>query len=280
MRAPALLIATIFALSCAGFCGDAPRLALNLGADGLDAGYRAMYNLQFEQAQSIFARWEQEHPQDAMGPVSEAAAVLFSEFDRLHILELAFFTDDRAFAHRTELSADPARRQAFLVFLGRAANLCSRALAANPNDRNALLADVMISGLKGDYESLIEHHDLAALTDIKAARAIAEKLIGVDPAQYDAYLAIGIENYLLSQRVAPVRWMLHWGGAETDKTTGLRNLTVTAEKGHYLQPFARLMLAIADLRDRRPERARSVLAQLAQAFPRNPLYAREMALIH
>jgi len=51
----------------------------------LDAGYLQMYNLQFDQAHRTFAEWRRLHPDDPMGPASDAAAYLFTEFDRLHI---------------------------------------------------------------------------------------------------------------------------------------------------------------------------------------------------
>ena len=57
-----------------------------LTSSGLDQGYRQMYNLEFADAHNTFAGWKQAHPEDPMGPVSNAAAYLFAEFDRLHTL--------------------------------------------------------------------------------------------------------------------------------------------------------------------------------------------------
>lgn len=54
---------------------------------GIDLGYQQMYNLEFDAARKTFADWMRQHPEDPLGPVSNAAAYLFSEFDRLHILQ-------------------------------------------------------------------------------------------------------------------------------------------------------------------------------------------------
>ena len=78
-----------------------------------------------------------------------------------------------------------------------------------------------------------------------AGDALAERLLAVDPTYYDAYLAVGVENYLLSLKPAPMRWVLGWTGAQTDRETGLARLRITADKGHYLLPYARLLLAVA-----------------------------------
>jgi predicted Zn-dependent protease len=53
----------------------------------------------------------------------------------------------------------------------------------------------------------------------------------------------------------------------------------TADHGHYLQPFAKILLALAYEREHQMDRARVLLAELASEFPANPLYARELALI-
>src|ERR1035438_10711623 len=49
----------------------------------LEVGYRQMYDLQFAAAHRTFADWQNTHPDDPMGPASDAAAYLFAEFDRL-----------------------------------------------------------------------------------------------------------------------------------------------------------------------------------------------------
>ena len=65
----------------------------------LDAGYEPMYDLRFDNAHRSFRQWAQLHPDDPMGPVSEGAAYLFAEFDRMQILESEFFVDDDSFLH-------------------------------------------------------------------------------------------------------------------------------------------------------------------------------------
>ena len=277
MRALAVLA---MMAACVSAPAQSPELGpLSLGDAGLDAGYRAMYNRQFERAHIIFADWGRAHADDPMAPVSDAAAYLFSEFDRLHILEVEFFTNDKSFQHQKQLSPDPATKSAFFAALDRAGAAAERALKSNPKDSNARLAKILALGLRGDYEALIEKRNIAGLKDMKQSRGEAETLTADDPNCYDAYLAVGVENYLLSLRAAPVRLVLWMSGAETNKELGLQKLRLTAEKGHYLQAYARLLLAVAALRDNQKDRARQLLSELAQAFPENPLYRRELSLI-
>ncbi len=82
---------------------------------------------------------------------------------------------------------------------------------------------------------------------------------------------------MLSIKPAPLRFFLRLGGAQTDRETGLARLRLTAEHGRYLAPFARLMLAVAALRDGRQAEAADLLRQLVREYPRNPLYAQELS---
>ncbi len=272
---PLLTLALYLALAPVSFAA-----AASLSYSGLDAGYRQMYNLQFEQAHLTFARWEQDHPADPLGPASDAAAYLFAEFDRLGVLESEFFTDDDGFKKRRRQEPDPAARQAFRKAIERSQRLADSNLGRDPRDTNALFAKVLGLGLESDYLALIAKRNLASVSYMKSAGTLAESLLALDPTRYDAYLAIGVENYILGLSPAPVRWILHLYGAQTDKNEGLDKLRLTAEKGHYLQPFARLLLAVAALRDHNRNHARDLLRELAQEFPNNHLYNRELARLN
>jgi hypothetical protein len=243
----------------------------------LDAGFHQMYDLQFDEAHRTFHQWTEQHPEDPMGPACDAAAYLFSELDRLHILQSEFFLHDDEFVNRTKPAADQKLKQDFDRALARTQELADRAIARDPHDQNARFAALMRFGLRSDYVALIEKRYIASLADVKQSRDIAERLVAADPNFGDAYLAIGVENYLLSLKPAPLRWFLRLDGAETDKQRGLQNLTLTAERGRYLQPYARILLAVAALRDKNVPRAKELLSGLARQFPRNPLYLREIA---
>jgi hypothetical protein len=52
-----------------------------------------------------------------------------------------------------------------------------------------------------------------------------------------------------------------------------------AEHGHYFQPFAKVMLALAYEREHENASAQKLLADLASEFPGNPVFSRELALV-
>jgi hypothetical protein len=246
----------------------------------IDRGFRQMYNLDFDDAHKTFAQWERDHPEDPLGPVSNAAAFLFAEFDRLNILHSEFFVDNGMFHRRPKVTPDVEVRMAFDQELEKSGKLSDAILAGKPEDADALFARILTLGLRADYEALIERRDFDALRVIKDSRATAEKLLAIQPNYYDAYLAVGVENYLFSLKPAPVRWILQASGGETDRDKGVQDLRLTAEKGQYLSPYARLLLAVAALRNKDLPKARDLLGALAREFPHNRLYAQELAQLH
>jgi hypothetical protein len=243
----------------------------------LDHGFLLLYDLDFDQAHQVFLSWEQQHPQDPVGPTAEAAGILFSEFHRLGILESQFYADDKSFLNREKVSPDPVLRDKFNAALARAQNLATSRLANSPQDRDSLFAMTLSSGLQADYAAMIEKRNLPSLRFTKDANEWAGKLLAVDPNCYDAHVATGFSKYIIGSMAAPVRWIMRLGGVSGDKTQGLLELQMTADHGQYLGPFARILLAIAYVRDKENARARGVLAALRDEFPKNPLFAQEIA---
>ncbi|GGA76478.1 hypothetical protein GCM10011507_29830 [Edaphobacter acidisoli] len=251
-----------------------------LTGNALNDGYYAMYNLDFAKAHNDFNQWMTEHPEDPLGPASDAAAYIFNEFDQLGVLDIELFADDSRFESRKPPAVDPAIKQGFLNRTTQTDQLADAALKRNPRDANALYAKAVVSGMRADWASLIDRHEYGAYRYSEIASSYAKQALAVDPTLYDANLAVGIENYMLSLKAAPIRWILGLTGAGTSKAEGVRLLTLTAERGHFTAPFARLMLAVGELRDGHTEQCKAILISLSHEFPRNTLYTREIARLH
>jgi hypothetical protein len=85
-----------------------------------------------------------------------------------------------------------------------------------------------------------------------------------------------MSKYIIGSMAAPVRWLLRMGGLPGDKQAGIADLQLTAQHGHYLAPFARILLAIAYVRDKNKQRALELLTELRTQFPGNTLFPREI----
>jgi hypothetical protein len=248
-------------------------------SDTLLAGFYELYHLRFAEGRAIFARWRAEHPADPMGAAAEAAAYLFEEFERHSVLTTDFFLNDDRLLGGIVGTADPVRTKLFEQAAAETVQLGEKATLANPKDANAWLALTLASGMRADFASLIAKRQVESLKQIRQAEAYGNRLLSIAPQMGDGYMALGAASYILACLPVYKRALLWVGGLQGNKQRGLEELERAARTGHYLAPYAKMMLALACLRERQPDRARTLVAELVAQFPQSSVFAREQARI-
>jgi hypothetical protein len=131
--------------------------------------------------------------------------------------------------------------------------------------------------MQADYASLIDKHQVESLKMIGDADQYAKRLLALAPDSTDAYLTLGTANYIIGSLSGLKRFVLGFAGIHGNKKLGIQQLEMAAVSGHYLRPFAKIMLALAALREKKKEVARIPFAELVTEFPENPLFAGELA---
>jgi hypothetical protein len=254
-------------------------LAFAQNSDPLRAGFRQLYHLRFAEARDIFQAWQHDHPSDPMGFIAEAAAHLFEEFEAHGVLTAAFFLDDDRLLGGIKGTANAERTRTFESACSQGRALAERQAKRDARDTNAQLALALAAGLRADYLSIIEKSQVASLREIHAADGFAERLLKLSPSVTDAYVALGAANYILACLPSYKRAVLWFGGLQGDKRRGIEQLTRAARDGYYLGPYAKVMLALALLREKRGSEARRLIHELTDEFPESPLFTREKAAI-
>ena len=140
----------------------------------------------------------------------------------------------------------------------------------------ALFAMCIAEGVSTDYMALVEKHQILSLAPAKKSNNYAQRLLKLDPKFYDAYLAAGFSEYMVGSLPFFIKWFVHFDNVSGDKKTGIHNLELVANEGHYLKPFAKILLGIVALREKRPRDAQKLLQELAQNYPENPLFRKEL----
>ena len=243
----------------------------------VELGFHLLYQLKFPEARDQFGLWEREHPEDPLGFSAEAASYLFEEFYKQGVLTSEFFLDDKRLLGGIPGSPDPRLGAAFHAAVDRSEKVGQARLNRDSHDASGLLAMTMSNGMMADYSSLIEKKQLATLHLLGISEGFANRLLAVDPGAGDAYVALGISNYILACLPAYKRFILRLGGVHGDKSVGMHQLEQATVSGKYLQPYAELLLALTSLREKQPQRAQALLAHLAGEFPQNALFSRELA---
>jgi len=244
----------------------------------LKRAFVRLYNFDFNGAQEILDRQRLVDPKEPMLTATKATAYLFSELDRLRILELDFFTDDDKVVDRRKLIPDPAIRAKFFQTVDESDKLANARLAAKPDDPDALLALCMTSGLVTDYAALIEKRRFGSFALAKKSHIWAKKLLDLKPPVVDAYMTFGTAEYIVGSLPYFFRWFVHMDNVEGNKKKGIDELELVAKQGKYSGPFARMLLAVIAMREKRPLDAESILSALSTEFPQNPLIRKELAM--
>jgi tetratricopeptide (TPR) repeat protein len=243
----------------------------------LAAGFRLLYEQNFTESRNLFLAWEKQHPDEPFAHIAVAASYLFEEFYRQGVLTSEYFLNDKKFLHGIDGKPDATRMEGFRREREHAIQASRQRLKKDPKDADALFALTLAAGMQADALSILEKKNFDGLRQIKEADAYAKRLLAVRPDADDAWLALGTANYIIGCMPTATRFFLWFGGVHGDRSLGMEQLQKTAEKGRYLRPYAMILLALAARREKQHDRARQLLRQLKEEFPRSPLFAAEYA---
>lgn len=238
-----------------------------------------MYNFDFAGANRILDARIHAQPDDPLGYTFRAASLLFQELDRLMILEGEFFLDDKRLIEKKKLQADPAIKRRFYEFVEMARRRAQHRLVTQSSDTASLFTMCVANGLTMDYVALIERRQIGSLAYARESHSYAVRLLKADSTFTDAYLTTGLTEYLLGSVPFFLRWILRFDEAEGDKNLAVTRLEKVVATGHYFGPFAKIMLAIIHLREKRPKETERLLAELARDYPENGLMRKELAKV-
>jgi len=243
----------------------------------LTAGFDLLYEQRFSEARQIFSNWESRNLEDPFGQVAVAASYLFEELYLQGVLTSDFFLDDKKFLRGISGRPNPERMSHFGEALTRARELAKARQKTNPNDGEALFALTLAAGMESDAESILQKKHMDGLKRMKEANKYAESLLSSYPDANDAYIALGIANYVIGSQSAGARFALWFDGVHGNKKLGIEQVARTAENGRYLQPFAKILLALAACREKQVPLAQKLLRQLTEQYPNSELFASEYA---
>lgn len=264
----------MYTIRLAALLAGLPLLAAT-PADPIGETYHRLYNLDFAGAHKILDEYEAKQPSDPIGPAVRGAAYLFYELDRLKILEGEFFSNDKKISSDDKLQPDPRIREKFFAAITRAQHLADARIQKAPNETQALFAYCLTEGMRTDYMALVEKKQLRSLSYAKRAHNYALQVIKADPNFTDAYLTTGLTEYLVGSLPFFIRWFVKFEQVDGSKDQAVARLNRVAEKGRYLGPFARILLAIIHLREKRPGKAQELMAGLSRDYPQNYLFKKE-----
>ena len=245
----------------------------------LKEGFHLLYVQKYPEAREKFSGWTSAHPDDPFGFVAKAASYLFEEFYRQGVMTSDFFLDDKKFLRGIDGKPDPERLKNFDAELAHARSLANARLSKNKKDAAGLFALTLAAGMESNSDSILQKKHVEGLKRMKEANEHAKLLLAQRPDADDAWVAPGSANYIIGCLSGGARMVLWFGGIHGDKKLGMELVGKTAEKGRYLEPFAKVLLALAARREKQDALAQKLLHELTEEFPDSPLFAAEYAKV-
>jgi hypothetical protein len=272
----------LFLVACAVPTRAEPRRAPQTSppATAVDRAFSRLYNFDFPGALAALDAAVRVQPDQPLPYAVRAGTYLFMEMDRLRILETRFFmNDDNLVDGAGTLRPDPRVRDRLFAALEDARRRAGARLATSPEDTDALFAMCMSASVEIDYTALVERRAWRSLKLAPSTLVHARTLLARTPPFYDAYVNVGSLEYIVGDLPFFIRWFVRYDGVEGSKRKGIDQLKLTAQYGRHYGPFARVLLVVVSIRERKLEDAEQWLAGLVRDFPENPLFKKELAII-
>jgi tetratricopeptide (TPR) repeat protein len=242
----------------------------------VQVGFTDIYNQDYEEAKKTFALLEAQYPYHPAPPLYTAIVLWLDEMLRRQDLDLSRFVSAAYFSRNTNQIMPAKERTDFFNHLNKSESLVKAILSKNKNDKDARYFQATIYGLKSSFAITIDHSLRQAFSSGDKANSECKQLIKEDPAFYDAYLTIGVYEYI----VGSIPWYLKWAayivGAHGSKSDGFKHLAM-AHQGQYSKNEAQLVEMVLFVREGKYSESLAVARSLAEQFPRSFLFPLNIA---
>ncbi len=263
----------LLALIGLAFCANVARADDPL----ITSGFDHFYNLEYDQALGDFTQFEKAHPNDPEVHNNIAQTLLYREMFRNGALESELVSGNNAFLRRAKLNATAAVQKQFDDEINSALSLAKARLARNANDAAALYTLGVTFALRSNFNFLVRKAWRDALSDATQARKMHDRVIALEPNNYDARLIPALHEYIVGDLPWTMRALGFLAGFHGDKEGGIHKLEQVAKYGKDEKLDAELVLCAIYRRENKQRTALPLLNDLIRSYPRNYLFLFEKA---
>ncbi len=249
-------------------------------AQKLRRAFEHLYNLEFASARDLFREVTEAEPASATARAFWASAFLYEILARQGTLQSQLFVTGDEFLRQRRVSPDPELKRRFHDVVAAAQDLARSRLKENPQDPDGLFALGLAYGARANYAAGVEGKYVRGVRLGEKAYDAHKKLRRLHAGIGDAGVTLGVHDYVLGSLPRVQRFFLFFLGARGSRPRGVEYLQEAAERGEFLRGYARVLLAVAWLREQQLDRARRLLEGLRADYPRNPLFPYELARVY
>ncbi|MFL6277083.1 MAG: tetratricopeptide repeat protein [Blastocatellia bacterium] len=241
-------------------------------------GNDALYNMDYTTARERYMQMTRIAPDHPAGYVYLANNLWLELLNQSRRLTTSTYTGGSFYEQdKDEDKVDPKRDHEFSELIKQALAATQARLRANPKDAEALYYQASAYGLRAGYDTTVKRSFVRAMGDANDSIAIQKKVLKADPDYVDAYMSIGLYEYVIDSLPFGWRLLARVAGLKGSKQKGIEHLELVTQKGKYAADDARVLLIGIYTKEHKPERALDIISQLASKYPRNYLFGIERA---
>ncbi|HEY6328456.1 MAG TPA: hypothetical protein VI756_03895 [Blastocatellia bacterium] len=241
-------------------------------------GNTALYNLDYQKAREMFTQMTRDAPNNPAGYVYLANNLWLETLNHSRRLSTSLYSSDSFYVQTQESDVtDRGRDRQFNAYIEQALAVCAELLKKNPNDTEALYYRGSALGLSAGYKATVGRSFRGAIWDANKSIQIQREVLKLDPNYYDAYLSVGLYEYVIDSLPLPWRVLARLAGLKGSKERGIQELETVVQQGKYASDDARVVLVGIYGREKRNDLALGQLDALAAKYPQNYLIGIEHA---
>ncbi len=248
-------------------------------------GHEALYNLDHATAVEKFEEIRNRLPHHPAGDLYLATTIWLKHLSKTRRLQTGLYGSDSSFysgagASKEEAEGDIVNQEVDRAFRDRMAQAKTKALALvakNKNDADALYFLGSYYGVMAGYEASTARKFFSAMRNGSRCVDAHEKVLKLKPDYYDAYLSIGVYDYIVGNLPFSYKFMATMAGVRGNKKRGITRLQTIIEKNATTADDARVLLVAIFRNEKRYNDALGLLDELSAKYPNGYLLKLERA---
>jgi tetratricopeptide (TPR) repeat protein len=179
-------------------------------------------------------------------------------------------------------TVNPAEERRLREIVATAIAKADALLKKNPKNVRALYAKGISNATLASFEASAKRSYLSAGRKAKAARDLHEEVLKLDPTFNDAYLSVGIFNYVVGVVPGLLRLTVLQvlGLRSAGKELGIEQIETAAAKGKTTSTDARMLLIVVYNREKRYEQSLQMVNELHGRYQRNFMFELAKASVY
>ncbi len=248
-------------------------------------GSEAMFNIDYTTAVSKFEEIRKRMPHHPAGDLYLATAFWLRHLNKSRRLQTGLYKSgssfyagaDKAKEENEGDSVDAGIDRAFRDRMAQAKTKALALVAKNKNDADALYYLGSFYGVMAGYEASTARKFYSAMRNGSRCVDAHEKVLKLRPEYYDAYLTVGLYDYIVGSLPFGYKALATMVGIRGNKKRGITRLQTLVDKNTVSSDDARVMLLAVFRNEKRDGDALSLLEQLSSKYPKNYLLKLETA---